>query len=110
MGRRRRVYNYKFADKSHSPKGIMALAVSLCTIGAGVGLVLYSFFQEGANGLYLALGGFASLIVAAVGFGLAVSSLREEGRRRLFPVLALIISILALGGWIGIYVLGFLYP
>lgn len=108
MGRRRRAYNYKFTERSHSHKGIAGLLASLCSIGTGVGLILYSFSQGGGGSIYMAMGGFVSLIVAAVGLGLAVDGLREEIHYRLFPALALLFSVLALLGWIGIYVLGFL--
>ncbi len=109
MGRRRRSYNYGFSDRSHSGKGIAGFLISLCSIGAGVGLILYSFSKDGAGSLSLAMGGFVAFFVAVVGFGLAVDSLRQEERRKSFPVLALIFSILALAGWIGIYVLGFIF-
>lgn len=108
MGKRRRSYNYKFTERSHSPKGIVGWLISLCSIGAGVGMILHAFHREGAGSIYLAMGGFVALILAAAGFGLALESLREEEHYRLFPVLALIFSGLALAGWIGIYVVGFL--
>lgn len=108
MGRRRRSYNYKFTERTHSPKGIVGLLASLCSIGAGIGMILYSFLQGDEGNIYLAMGGFIAMIVAAVGFGLAVDGLREEIHYRLLPALALVFSVLALLGWIGIYVLGFL--
>lgn len=108
MGKRHKSYDYKFTEKSHSHRGIAALLTSLCSLGAGVGIVFWSFRQEGEGGEALAMCGIASLLAALVSFGMAVSGIRQEDRYRLFPVLGLVFSLVALAAWVGLYALGFL--
>ena len=48
------------------------------------------------------------MLLALVAVVLAVMSLREEDSFKLFPYLSTVMSFLAAGVWIAIYVIGFL--
>ena len=52
--------------------------------------------------------GVSSMRVALVAVVLAVMSLREEESFKLFPYMSTVLSFLAAGMWIAIYVIGFL--
>jgi len=58
--------------------------------------------------MYLGSAGVSSMLVALVAVVLAVMSLREEESFKLFPYMSTVLSFLAAGVWIAIYVIGFL--
>lgn len=108
MRRRRRSYNYKFTEKTHSVRGIWALVLALLSIGLGIAMIMISFWKDGAGDVYLGSGGILSMLLAFAAFLLAVSSLREEGSYRVFPVTATVVSLLGFLCWIAVYAVGFL--
>ena len=98
--RRRRKYGYKFTEKTQSKKGIVAFILAVLSI---------AIFHHGGNGsMYLGSAGVSSMLVALVAVVLAVMSLREEESFKLFPYMSTVLSFLAAGMWIAIYVIGFL--
>ncbi len=106
---RHRGHNYKFSGKMHSKKGIFGLILALLSICSGIALIVISFLQKGQGEAYLASGGMLALLLAFVAFVLALQGLREENSYRFFPLLALGFGLLALAGWIAVYVAGVLY-
>lgn len=58
--------------------------------------------------MYLGSAGVTSMLIAVVAFAFAVMSLREEESFKLFPYLGTVLSFLAAGVWIAVYVIGFL--
>lgn len=103
-----RSYNYKFTEKSHSARGIWGLLLALLSLTAGLAMIVVSFLNQGNGTVYLGSGGVLSMLAALTAFILAVQSMREENSYKAFPLAAVIFSVLALGGWIAVYVLGFL--
>ena len=99
---------YKFTEKSHSKKGILTF------IGAGSLLIVYGIFvymaYKGNGGLNMYFGsvGVIAMILSAVNFGFAITTLKEEDSFMIFPRLATLTSFLAVVGWIGTYVIGFI--
>lgn len=106
--RRKRRGNYKFTEKKQSKRGIIASCTALVSIGIFAYVVWNSYTHEGAGSMYLGSAGVASMILSVVAFAVAVSSIREEDSFKLFPYLGLICSFLAMGAWIGLYVIGFM--
>lgn len=106
---RHKGHNYKFSGKVHSKRGIFGLILALLSIFSGIALIVVSFLQKGHGDSYLASGGMLALLVAFIAFVLAIQGLREENSYRFFPLLALGFGLLALAGWIAIYVAGALY-
>lgn len=107
MRRQRRAYNYKFTERTHSVKGIAGLVLAIISIVSGVGLTSVSYANAGAGTVYLGSGGVLAMLVALAAFILAVMSMKEEDRYRIFPVMSLVFGIVALVGWVVIYVSGF---
>ena len=102
--RRRRKYGYKFTEKTQSKKGIVAVL----SIAIFIYVIVNSFHHGGNGSMYLGSAGVSSMLVALVAVVLAVMSLREEESFKLFPYMSTVLSFLAAGMWIAIYVIGFL--
>lgn len=96
MSRRK---NYKFTDKKHSYKAIMAAILGTISL-VSLGIVLYLSYQSagdvppgyGVTGLLIVL-------FSVTGFILGLITVREKGKYyRLFPVLGILFNLLALLG------------
>ena len=105
--RRRRKYGYKFTEKTQSKKGIAAFFLAVLSIAIFIYVIVNSFHRGGNGSMYLGSAGVSSMLVALVAVVLAVMSLREE-ESKLFPYMSTVLSFLAAGVWIAIYVIGFL--
>lgn len=104
----RRRNHYKFTEKKHSRRGMLACALATASILALIYLVSASFRQGGKGSVYLGSAGIVALAVALVGFVQAMKSLREEDTFRTIPVASMILSLLAAGAWAATYTIGFL--
>ena len=99
-------YNYKFTERTHSRKGIAGLILALLSLGGGIALVEVSYLSAGNGNVYLGSAGVLAFLIALTAFGLAGVSLREEDKYRIFPVLALVVSLVAMAAWGSVYVYG----
>ena len=106
-GRRRN--SYKFTEKTHSKKGIAAFTISALLLVV-YGLVVGLAFRE-AQGLSMYYGsiGVTAMLIAFVALVLSIQSLGEENSFQLFPRLAVLASAVCFFGWVGTYVIGFIY-
>lgn len=100
--------HYKFTEKKHSRRGMLACALAAASIFALVYLVSESFLQKGNGSVYLGSAGILALAVAVTAFVQAVKSLREEDTFRGIPVVSMALSVAAAGAWIALYTVGFL--
>jgi predicted neutral ceramidase superfamily lipid hydrolase len=95
MAARRRRRTYKFTEKRQSKLGIAALMLAIFSIFI-FGLVVANSFMH-----------VSSMLLAVIAFVMAIRSLMDENVFKLFPYLSTIVSFLAAGGWIMLYVIGF---
>lgn len=102
----RRKNHYKFTKKRYSKRGMLAGFLAAASIFALFYMVLLSFRQKGDGGVYLGSAGMVALAVAAVSFVMAVKSLREEDTFRGMSAASVLLSVLAVGFWICVYVVG----
>ena len=98
----------KFTKKKHSKRGMLACVLAVASIFALFYLIGVSFRQKGNGSVYLGSIGILALLVALTSFAQAVKSIREEATFRRIPILSIALSILASGGWIALYAVGFL--
>jgi hypothetical protein len=107
MAARRRRRTYKFTEKRQSKLGIAALMLAIFSIFIFGLVVANSFMHDGNGSMYLGSAGVSSMLLAVIAFVMAIRSLMDENVFKLFPYLSTIVSFLAAGGWIMLYVIGF---
>ncbi|MBO5303301.1 MAG: hypothetical protein J6A92_04570 [Lachnospiraceae bacterium] len=105
----RRKNHYKFTGKKHSRRGMLSCALAAASIFALLYVFYNSFLQQGNGSVYLGSAGVLALFVAVISFVQAVKSIREEDTFRGFPILSVILSVLASGAWIAVYTAGFFF-
>lgn len=102
----RRRKRFKFTERSHSKKGMIACLLSVAILIVYGVIVTQAFRTKGTLSAYYGSAGI-SLLVLSIGMViLSVQSLTEEDSYPLFPRLSLVTSILAVVCWGGTYALG----
>ena len=103
----KRKNHYKFTGKKHSKRGMLACFLAAASIFAMIYMIMTSFWQKGNGSVYLGSAGILALFGGLAAFIQAVKSLREEDVFRGIPIASMIRSLLASGGWIALYAVGF---
>ncbi|MDE7062234.1 MAG: hypothetical protein K2O73_03195 [Lachnospiraceae bacterium] len=104
----RRKQKYKFTEKTLSRRGMTALGLAVASLAA-LGIMIFLAFKSAGNlSVYIACYGILAMIAAVSGVVLAILSLREEDTFRSIPWGALVLSILAVLSWGGVYIGGML--
>lgn len=88
---------------------MLSCALAAASIFALLYVFYNSFLQQGNGSVYLGSAGVLALFVAVISFVQAVKSIREEDTFRGFPILSVILSVLASGAWIAVYTAGFFF-
>ena len=105
--RRRRRSSYKFTEKKHSKRAMVAFVLAAVTLVTYFVFVYLSYKAAGQLSAYYGAFGVLAMIVAIVSVGLSVTALKEEDSFTLFPRMAIITSVLSAVLWIGNYIQGF---
>jgi hypothetical protein len=105
--RKHKAYDLKFSVRNHSVPGIVAAFFALASAGAYVGCILYSAGSHGEAGLIVGAAGMIGLIVSFVTLVVGCTEVKKhEEHFKLFPVAAIVLSVIGLLCWIGMIVLG----
>ena len=104
MRRRRR--SYKFTEKTHSKRAMVAFGLALLTLIIYVVFVYLSYQAAGQLSAYFGAFGVLTMLVAIVSVGMAVTTLKEEDSFAFFPRMATFLSVLSTLLWVGNYVQG----
>ena len=107
MRKHKRHGSYKFTEKTHSKRGIVATILALVLLVLYLVILELAFRANGGLSAYYGSIGvlviFASVVVVFVGAG----RLREVVSLRLFRRLGLVLSVVNIVCWAGAYVMGF---
>lgn len=98
---------YKFTKKKQSVRGMLAFALALISIAAGIGMVAVSVQNRGNAQAYVGSVGVLALLVSVAALGIGMKSMGEEGSFKLFPVLGTVFASLSMLAWITVYGAGF---
>lgn len=105
---RRKRQKYKFTEKTLSKRGLAALGLALVSLAA-LGVMIFLAYKSAGNlSVYIACYGILAMIASVIGVVLAILSLREEDTFRSVPWGALVLSLVAMLSWGGVYVGGIL--
>ena len=106
--RKRGRNRYKFTEKVHSKKGIVALSMAVVLLVLYVMIIYRAFSSSVRLSAYYGSAGIFSMIVSLVTFVLAIQSTMEEDSFQFFPRMAAVVSFVVSVCWIGTYVIGFM--
>ena len=106
MRKRRR--SYKFTEKKHSPRAMVALGLAAVTLVTYFVFVYLSYQAAGQLSAYYGAFGVLAMLVAIVSLGLSIAALKEEDSFVFFPRMAMIVSVLSTLVWVGNYLQGFM--
>lgn len=102
-------HNYfRFTERTHSKRGIIAFLFAVLLLIGYVLMVLWSYKQDGTLSMYYGSAGIVAILLSLADLIAAAGSMSEENTYKLYPRLALLVSLLALICWGGTYVIGFL--
>lgn len=104
--RNRGGHNYKFTEKTHSVRGVLAIFLSILSLAACAGMIWVSYSSRGKAGIYAGSFGVLGLLVALLAFCISVSSIREQETFRIIPFTSLGFSLATVAAWVAIYIGG----
>ena len=104
--RRYGTHRYKFTEKTHSIRGIIAIVLAVAALIALVYMIIESFHSGGSAGMFIGSTGVLALMVSILSLLLAISSVREPETFRVVPYVSLLLSMISAGLWVAIYIGG----
>ena len=107
MRKHKRHGSYKFTEKTHSKRGIVATILALVLLVLYLVILELAFRANGELSAYYGSIGVLAMLASVVVVVVAAGSLREEDSFRLFPRLRLFLSVVNIVCWAGTYVMGF---
>ena len=86
---------YIFTNKKHPEKGIMSFILGILSLGTYIMAVYLSYQGKGVSSARYGAAGVLASVFMTVGLILRIMSLREKETFKLFPVLGMIVNVLA---------------
>ena len=99
-------HDYKFTEKIHSIRGIVAIVLAALSLLSCIFMFWYSYQSRGAAGVYVGSAGVLGFFVSLAAVILAVVSVKEPETFRSIPYTALGMSLAVTAIWIAVYVGG----
>ena len=89
---------YIFTNKKHSELAIMATILGVISLAALIVVVFQSYLSAGDVAVNFGFTGLLATLFSMVGLSLGMATVREKDYYRLFPVLGILLNLVALGG------------
>ena len=103
---RRGGHNYKFTEKTHSVRGIVAVVLTVISLVMCGWMLWYSYSSRGNAEIYVGSIGILGFFVAFAALLCAISSVKEPETFRVLPYTSLGMSLVTTGVWVALYVGG----
>lgn len=88
---------YIFTNKKHSSRAVMATILGVISL-ASLGVVVFrAYMSDGEAAVGYGFTGALAALFSIIGLCLGVATVREKDYFRLFPVLAILLNLAALG-------------
>ncbi|MBO5032459.1 MAG: hypothetical protein J6D08_11345 [Lachnospiraceae bacterium] len=88
---------YIFTNKEHPEKGIMSTILGILSIVTFAAAVYLSYLHKGQASDRYGAAGLLAAVFMIVGLGLGIWSFTEKDKFKLFPVLGIVLNIIAFG-------------
>lgn len=99
--------NYKFTNRKHSEQAIMSTILGFIS-NVSLGIVIYLAYLSGGNiPISYGLTGLLAVIFSVIGLILGVLTAQEKDMFKLFPILGIVLNLIALGVMAFLVQLGF---
>ncbi|MBE5866514.1 MAG: hypothetical protein E7292_09955 [Lachnospiraceae bacterium] len=99
--------HFIFTNKKHSERAIMATILGLIS-NASIGIVIYLTYLKGGDApISYGLTGLLATIFSVVGLILGILTAQEKEMFQLFPILGILLNLIALGIMMFVVQLGF---
>lgn len=99
--------NYIFTNRKHSERAIMSTILGVISNGS-LAIVIYLAYLSGGNApISYGLTGLLAVIFSLIGLILGVLTAQEKERFKLFPILGIVLNLIALGILVFLVQLGF---
>ncbi len=99
----------KFSGRKQSVRGCIGLGVVILAWIGLMATIYFSFMKEGEAQLAIGSFGVLSMVCSLAGTIVEIISLSEEDIYKMVPIVGMILGIVSLVAWVGIYVMGILY-
>lgn len=90
--------SFIFTDKKHSNRAIMATILGIISLASLSAMVFLSYRSHGEVGQGFGVGAFLAAVYSTVGLVLGLVTVQEKERYRFFPVLGILLNLVALAG------------
>ena len=88
---------YIFTSKRHSNRAVMATILGIISLAALGTVVFRSYLDAGETTVSYGFTGFLATLFSFVGLCMGIVTVKEKDYYRLFPVLGILLNLLALG-------------
>lgn len=97
---------YKFSDKTHSGKGMLATGFGLASLVILIVLIAISGKLHGKGSIYLGSVGLVAVMFSVIGLIIGIVSFFEPNKYKLFSNIGAIFNIVILLIWTSIIMIG----
>lgn len=95
MFKRLKRSNYIFTDKKNPRWGIMSTLLGLIAVVSVAAAVYFTYLEKGAAPMQYGMVILLSILYALTGIGLGIRALLEKDIFRFFPILGIVLNVIA---------------
>jgi len=97
---------YKFTVRNQSRRGIISVLLGTLSVLMTAGMVAVAYMRSGQAERFVAIPGFAAMLLSAAGLYYSIRGTMEEDVYHLLPWIGFLINGMVLAAYVLIYILG----